>query len=72
MDIFDSSKFNQISESKLENDDSLEKLIKLVDEWMADQSGYDKETYPQLEVALTQNNLAKYGKIISHLKSNFP
>ncbi|AFZ27179.1 hypothetical protein Cylst_5135 [Cylindrospermum stagnale PCC 7417] len=39
-------------------DDSLEQVIQLVDEWMADESGYDEETYPQIEAALTQNRLS--------------
>lgn len=36
-------------------DDSLETVIKLVDEWMNDESGYDEEAYPQIEEGLKQN-----------------
>ncbi|MBR8840048.1 MAG: hypothetical protein DSM106950_40135 [Stigonema ocellatum SAG 48.90 = DSM 106950] len=51
--------FVQVSElGATENGDSLEKVIDLVDEWMADESGYDEETYPQIEAALNQNHLS--------------
>lgn len=33
-------------------DGSLDFAIKLVDKWMSDESGYDEETYPQIEAAL--------------------
>jgi hypothetical protein len=36
-------------------DYSLKKFIELVDEWLTDESGYDEETYPQIEAALNQN-----------------
>jgi hypothetical protein len=39
-------------------DETLEDAIKLVDEWMSDESGYDEETYPQIEAALNQNRLS--------------
>jgi hypothetical protein len=45
----------QISELEADKDDSLKKVIGLVDEWMDDESGYDEETYPQIETALNQN-----------------
>jgi hypothetical protein len=48
----------QFSQSEAKGDDSLEKLIELVDEWMADESGYDGQTYPQIETALNQNQLS--------------
>ncbi|MDZ8067860.1 MAG: hypothetical protein RMY64_19910 [Nostoc sp. DedQUE08] len=48
----------QFSKSEAKGDDSLEKVIKLVDEWMADESGYDEQTYPQIETALNQNQLS--------------
>ena len=38
--------------------ESLEDAIKLVEEWMSDESGYDEETYPQIEAALNQNRLS--------------
>ncbi|WP_228019464.1 hypothetical protein [Sphaerospermopsis sp. LEGE 08334] len=47
-----------LSELKPENNDSLEKIIALVDEWMADESEYDQETYPQIEAALNKNKLS--------------
>jgi hypothetical protein len=34
---------------------SLENLIRLVDEWVSDEPGYDEETYPQIEAALNRN-----------------
>jgi plasmid maintenance system antidote protein VapI len=43
---------------KTDGDDSLEQVINLVDEWMNDESGYDKETYPQIETALNQNRVS--------------
>jgi adenylosuccinate synthase len=39
-------------------DDSVEEVIELVDEWMADESDYDQETYPQIEAALNKNQLS--------------
>ncbi len=48
----------QFLESEAKEDDSLEQVIELVDEWMADESGYDEETYPQIQAALTQNRLS--------------
>ncbi|MEH1812651.1 MAG: hypothetical protein V7K26_29330 [Nostoc sp.] len=48
----------QFSKSEAKGDDSLEKLVGLVDEWMADESGYDEQTYPQIETALNQNQLS--------------
>ncbi len=49
-------------DSPLENvaaeDETLEDAIKLVDEWMSDESGYDEETYPQIEAALNQNQVS--------------
>lgn len=48
----------QFLESEAKEDDSLEQVIELVDEWMADESGYDQETYPQIQAALTQNRLS--------------
>jgi hypothetical protein len=35
--------------------ESLDDAIKLVEEWMSDESGYDEETYPQIEAALNEN-----------------
>lgn len=46
----------RISKLKANKDDSLEKLIDLVDEWMDDESGYDEESYPQIETGLNQNH----------------
>jgi hypothetical protein len=39
-------------------DETLEDVIKLVNEWMSDESGYDEETYPQIESALNQNRVS--------------
>jgi hypothetical protein len=48
----------QFLESEAKGDDSLEQVIELVDEWMADESGYDEETYLQIQADLTQNRLS--------------
>ena len=39
-------------------DDSLKDVIELVNGWMADESGYDEETYPQVEAGLNHNRLS--------------
>lgn len=37
----------------------IDKVIQLLDEWMADDSGYDEETWPELKAALDkERNLA--------------
>ncbi|MEH1943486.1 MAG: hypothetical protein V7L01_25155 [Nostoc sp.] len=48
----------QFSKSEAKRDDSLEKVIELVDEWMADELGYDEQTYPQIETGLNQNRMS--------------
>lgn len=48
----------QFSESEAKVDDTLEKVIGLVDEWMADESEYDEQTYPQIETGLNQNRIS--------------
>ncbi|MEH2364882.1 MAG: hypothetical protein V7K58_35350 [Nostoc sp.] len=48
----------QFSELEAKGDDSLEKVIELVDEWMADESGYDEQTYSQIETGLNQNRMS--------------
>ncbi|MHC5729385.1 MAG: hypothetical protein ACYTXY_35725 [Nostoc sp.] len=48
----------QFSELEAKGDDSLENVIELIDEWMADESGYDEQTYPQIETGLNQNRLS--------------
>jgi hypothetical protein len=35
-----------------------ENLIRLLDEWMADESGYDEQTWPELKAALERNRLS--------------
>ena len=35
-----------------------QRLIELLDEWMADESGYDEETWPLLKDALERNRLS--------------
>jgi len=32
--------------------------IRLLDEWMADESGYDEETWPELKAALDRDRLS--------------
>lgn len=39
-------------------DDTLDKVIGLVDEWMADESEYDEQTYLQIETGLNQNRIS--------------
>nr|WP_322718819.1 hypothetical protein [Nostoc sp. ChiQUE02]MDZ8231808.1 hypothetical protein [Nostoc sp. ChiQUE02] len=49
------NKVVQFSQLETKTDDSLKKVIELVDEWMDDAEGYDEETYTQIETALNQN-----------------
>jgi len=35
-----------------------ENVIRLLDEWMADESGYDEQTWPELKAALERNRLS--------------
>ena len=59
IDVEDSIELNKEplkTTKKLEiRDNSLENAINLVDEWMTDESDYDKETYPEIEKALNKN-----------------
>ena len=41
-----------------EKDNSLDKVIGLMDEWMADESGYDEQAYPEIEAGLKQNKFS--------------
>lgn len=52
------NKLAQFSESEAKGDNSLEQVIELVDEWMTDESGYDEQTYPQIETGLNQNRMS--------------
>ncbi len=36
----------------------VEDVIRLLDKWMADESGYDEETWPELKAALQRNRLS--------------
>jgi hypothetical protein len=36
----------------------VEKVIRLLDEWTADESGYDEETWPELKAALEHDRLS--------------
>ncbi len=47
------------SKSSLEEDDSLERIIELVDEWMSDDSGYDETVLPEIKAGLNQNRLVE-------------
>jgi predicted RNase H-like HicB family nuclease len=40
------------------NDESIENLIELVDEWMNDDSEYDEKVYPRIDAALKQNRVS--------------
>jgi predicted DNA-binding antitoxin AbrB/MazE fold protein len=37
-----------------EDEERIEKTIRLLDEWMADESGYDEETWPEIKAALNR------------------
>jgi hypothetical protein len=51
-------KVDQFFESQSNPNNSLETVIDLVDEWMADESDYDEETYSSIEPALNCNQLS--------------
>ncbi|MEH2066109.1 MAG: hypothetical protein V7K50_28255 [Nostoc sp.] len=51
-------RWNKFSELDAKGDNSLENVIELIDEWTADESGYDEQTYPQIETGLNQNRLS--------------
>ncbi len=55
---FRQNQVTQFLEPEVKEDDSLEQIIELVDEWMTDESGYDEESYPQIQAGLTQNRLS--------------
>lgn len=38
---------------------SLEQVTELVDNWMDDESGYDQQAYPEIEVALTADEITE-------------
>lgn len=40
------------------NDESVEDLIELVDEWMNEESSYDEEVYSRIDAALKQNRVS--------------
>jgi len=42
----------------MKREDSAEKVAQLLDEWMADESGYDEQTWPELKAALEQDRLS--------------
>ncbi|MEA5618570.1 hypothetical protein VB711_12085 [Cronbergia sp. UHCC 0137] len=46
---------NQLIELENNKDDSVEKILELVNEWMLDESGYDEKIYPQIQAALNHN-----------------
>ncbi|MEQ8957823.1 MAG: hypothetical protein RLP02_07875 [Coleofasciculus sp. C2-GNP5-27] len=52
------TKIDTLIQSKYCLNGSLKEVIKLVNCWMADESGYDEETYPKIEAALNQNWLS--------------
>jgi len=41
-----------------EHEDSAKDVARLLDEWMADESGYDEETWPELKAALERERLS--------------
>jgi predicted RNase H-like HicB family nuclease len=40
------------------NNESVEDMIELVDEWMNEESKYDEEVYPRIDAALKQNRVS--------------
>jgi predicted RNase H-like HicB family nuclease len=40
------------------NNESVEDIIELVDEWMNEESKYDEEVYPRIDAALKQNRMS--------------
>ena len=48
----------QFSKSEAKGDDSLEQVIELVKEWMANESGYDEQIYPEIEAGLNQKQMS--------------
>ncbi|MDM8522524.1 hypothetical protein QUF80_04060 [Desulfococcaceae bacterium HSG8] len=50
--------FHYLSEPS--DKERLKKVIQLLDEWMADESGYDEETWPELKASLdrTRGNIS--------------
>ncbi len=47
-----------LSAERNKNDESVEDLIELVDEWMNEESSYDEEVYPRIDAALKQNRVS--------------
>lgn len=43
---------------KDKEDNSVENVTTLIEEWMGEESGYDEETYPQIEAALNQDRVS--------------
>lgn len=41
-----------------------ERAIQLLDQWMADESGYDEQTWPELQAALEQHRLSSRGLFV--------
>lgn len=50
-------KSEEDEESEEENEHPYAGAIKLLDKWMADESGYDEETWPELKKALDRDRL---------------
>ena len=40
------------------SDEARRAVIALLDEWMADESGYDEEMWPQIQAALERDRLS--------------
>ncbi|MBH8572651.1 hypothetical protein I8752_06415 [Nostocaceae cyanobacterium CENA369] len=55
LEELEQNKIVQFLESEKNRANSLEKVTELIDEWMADESNYDDETYHQIEVSLNKN-----------------
>ena len=53
-----SSKWSTLKKDLSESRPGVDLAIRLLDEWMADESGYDEETWPELKVALNRDRLS--------------
>jgi hypothetical protein len=47
-----------VKDRKDKEDNSVENVTALIEEWMGEESGYDEETYPQIEAALNQDRVS--------------
>jgi hypothetical protein len=53
-----SSKWSTLKKDLSGSRQGVDLAIGLLDEWMADESGYDEETWPELKTALDRDRLS--------------